>query len=71
MKKTCIVWQRGKVDKKLHNNIEQYFFLLIISSSLDFRSFKGPFVVVAVAAPVAAVAVVVGVAAVITVAVVD
>ena len=69
MKKTCIVWQRGKVDKKLHNNIEQYFFLLIISSSLDFRSFKGPFVVVA--APVAAVAVVVGVAAVVTVAVVD
>ena len=69
MKKTCIVWQRGKVDKKLHNNIEQYFFLLIISSSLDFRSFKGPFVVVA--ARVAAVAVVVGVAAVVTVAVVD
>ena len=69
MKKTCIVWQRGKVDKKLHNNIEQYFFLLIISSSLDFRSFKGPFVVVA--APVAAVAVVAGVAAVVTVAVVD
>ena len=69
MKKTCIVWQRGKVDKKLHNNIEQYFFLLIISSSLDFRSFKGPFVVVA--APVAAVAVVVGVAAVVKVAVVD
>ena len=59
----------AKWTKKLHNNIEQYFFLLIISSSLDFRSFKGPFVVVA--APVAAVAVVVGVAAVVTVAVVD